>query len=295
MSGISKNLFLNRRYDKTAIDKATVAALAAGAGISALGVKLMPTLSFTPDNEEGMQLAEKIKQRALNQGINVADWQTGATNSMYLPKSTYWMMDHIPGVRSLVKRIGDAGGLEIPKAGPAGDAISSFPSGSTIAHELGHAEGYQHRNGYMLGKLSEMTTSPAYLASGLGSMYLGKKVADAEAEGKKVSLARRILAPAVVGAAGYLPSLGREYFATKRGLDILKEEGASQNYLDSARDDLRTALGTYAGDAVRNMGTSILMSEGARAIQAWRLRRRKEKDAQRQAQQQTQPVNNFFI
>lgn len=49
-----------------------------------------------------------------------------------------------------------------------------------------------------------------------------------------------------------LPELGCEYYATKRGLDILKESGASKEYLEAAKRSLKAARGSYVREALSN-------------------------------------------
>jgi len=307
MSRVSSDLFIKSVYDKTAM-AGSAAALAIATGLSAIPAvgtaiykkAVMNPMLNTEDTEEGKRLYQRLKEKAISQGIGVADnpWDgdvRNATNSAFMPapgpqglEDLEKMASNSPMLKKLVQRYKRAmvGNLVFAKPGTSGDAITSVDRADIFAHELGHAQHFHDREGSSLGNFfhNRNVRRAASLADIAGSAYLGKKVADAEAEGKEVSLARRVLAPAAVGLAAQIPILGSEYLADRRGLELLKRENASDEYMRQAKHNLRGALGAYALGSVANAGSSILTSEMARAIQARRLRKRKEKEAQRQAE-----------
>ncbi len=103
----------------------------------------------------------------------------------------------------------------------------------------------------------------------------GKKAAEKEAAGEKESKLSRHSGWAT-GLAVQSPGLVSEAMASKHGLDLMKKAGASKKLMKASRRNLGAALGTYAGLAVANAGTSEL----ARGI-AYRKKKKKlekEKD-----------------
>lgn len=101
----------------------------------------------------------------------------------------------------------------------------------------------------------------------------GKKAAEKEAAGEKESKLSRHSGWAT-GLAIQSPGLVSEAMASKHGLDLMKKAGASKKLIKASRRNLGAALGTYAGLAVANAGTSEL----ARGIAYKRKKKELEKE-----------------
>lgn len=148
---------------------------------------------------------------------------------------------------------------------PKTDTINSTRAADIFSHEIGHRDHIKGRAG-IVGKFVHkkavhvpgryISKAPIAISGGYGLAH-GMAAGAREAKtGKKESVASRI--------TGYLPtiaSLGMvasEAAASKRGIKLLKEAGASKEYLKKARKNLRTAGGSYRSAVVFGGGVNAL-------------------------------------
>lgn len=131
-----------------------------------------------------------------------------------------------------------------------------------LAHELGHAQydsGVKNRNGGKLGKLAHdsrhfLSTHEKpvkYLRRGVG-FYQGLK-AGRDGEDKE-HLAKTIATSSLLES----PTLVSEAMASRKGLQLLKQAGATKKQLKASRKSLGLAFGTYAvgaaGSVIKDLG-----------------------------------------
>ena len=125
---------------------------------------------------------------------------------------------------------------------------------SALAHELGHAEymGYKGKGGKVgrfLHKISprmdelpnSLGANTAHFINGLHSGYVKEKNKD---KGKKTNIITKyksVAAPLLLS----VPTLATEAMASKKGMKLLREHGASKKYLKEARKHMGSAYNTY--------------------------------------------------
>lgn len=144
-----------------------------------------------------------------------------------------------------------------------------FAGADVLAHELGHSH-YQYRGGvkglpieaaHQLHGLGQFAASPVgtIVGGGLG-FKSGLKKAKLESVGEKESKFNRIqgLTPAIISA----PMLISEAAASRKGLQLLKNAGASKESLAAAKKNLTNAWKTYGGVTL----ASTAVGEGSRGI-----------------------------
>lgn len=196
-----------------------------------------------------------------------------------------------------LKRLASRRGHEVDnithtRIGPAYQNNKIYTSGTKAADVLSHEMGHAHYDKRKIKSVSDAigkVAHKAYLKTGgmlnhvalaptagiIASVRSGKKAAEKEAAGEKESKLSRHSGWAT-GLAVQSPGLVSEAMASKHGLDLMKKAGASKKLMKASRRNLGAALGTYAGLAVANAGTSEL----ARGI-AYRKKKKKlekEKD-----------------
>ena len=151
----------------------------------------------------------------------------------------------------------------------SGNSVVS-PSGNdldpdTLAHELGHGRHFRGESKSGLGKflhkspvmmstkgvsaLSKINSLRSGISSGLGKE--GKF-------GKGTAYGFPILSNASV--------LGREYAASKEGLKILKEEGASKEQIDRYKRRMKADFGTYLSYGISDLAENIALRHSSKAL-----------------------------
>lgn len=196
-----------------------------------------------------------------------------------------------------LKRLASRRGHEVDnithtRIGPAYQNNKIYTSGTKAADVLSHEMGHAHYDKRKIKSVSDAigkVAHKAYLKTGemlnhvalaptagiIAGVRSGKKAAEKEAAGEKESKLSRHSGWAT-GLAVQSPGLVSEAMASKHGLDLMKKASASKKLMKASRRNLGAALGTYAGLAVANAGTSEL----ARGI-AYRKKKKKlekEKD-----------------
>lgn len=146
-----------------------------------------------------------------------------------------------------------------------------FPSSKIdtdiLAHELGHGRHFRGESNSGLGKflhkypvtiatkgvsaLSKVNSLRSGISSGLGKE--GKF-------GKGTAYGFPLLSTASV--------LGKEYAASKEGLNILKEEGASKEQIDRYKRRMKSAFGTYLSYGISDLAENIALRHTSKALAA---------------------------
>lgn len=143
---------------------------------------------------------------------------------------------------------------------------------ATLSHELGHRH-YIAGEGKGIGKLAHKVALPATMlstVSGIGlGIHSGLKSGENESLWNKT---KHIIVPTMLGA----PLLAAEGFASHKGIKLLKEAGASKEQLKSAKKQLGSSLGTYAGHTAANVGLAMLARQAGKGIKAVRNKKRKK-------------------
>jgi hypothetical protein len=145
-------------------------------------------------------------------------------------------------------------------------------SGSILSHEMGH-EYYQNGEGKKKlggilhkGKSSKLLNNTKVKRLGTLSAFVsGMNAAKHEKEGteeEKISKYGYLVLP----GARTITTVGSEAAASHRGLKLLKKHGASKKALKKSRKSLATALGTYIGSSVFDLGTSYLSRSAGKGV-----------------------------
>lgn len=154
--------------------------------------------------------------------------------------------------------------------------------GDSLAHELGH-EHFLRKDAKGIGKLAHKldigSDKHPYLtfASGATSgIAAGINKAHKETKGEKESTLNK-LSPALTSLAVSSPMLVAEAAASKHGMKLIKNAGATRRYQKAARRNLIKAWGTYATVPAIASGMGYATKKIAYDIESDRLRTKKEK------------------
>lgn len=207
-------------------------ALIVGGGLvgnTILGKKVMDNFDRPISEEEG-KVANKLVENAKKRGINVVEHGAGIPGPAYGKGVVY--RNHTKDAGSLAHEIGHAYYDREKKAGKIGK----------VAHKA-----YLKTGGSIGG-----ATIPglAGIASGI---YSGKAKAKREKEGKKEGKISKHSGWAVPVALS-APMLVSEAAASRKGIKLLKQSGASKKVIKDAKKNLSGAFGTYATQVAANAG-----------------------------------------
>ena len=149
---------------------------------------------------------------------------------------------------------------------------------SALAHELGHASHYKNRDGGFIGKAAHKVDgigrgSVPKLAGLTTGIISGIKAEKAKQRGEKESKLNR-LAPIAVPLALSTPLFIAEGAASKKGLKLLKESGASDALIKDAKRRLGAAYSSYLAKA----GKNALSGEFGRVIGKGYVKVKSKKD-----------------
>lgn len=155
--------------------------------------------------------------------------------------------------------------------------------GDHLAHELGH-EHFSGKDAKGIGKLAHKayigSDRHAYLtlASGASSgIAAGINKAHKEAKGEKESTLNK-LSPALTSLAVASPMLVAEAAASKHGMKLIKDAGATRRYQKAARRSLAGAWGSYASVPLVSSGLGYATKNLAYQVESDRLRTKKKKE-----------------
>lgn len=238
---------------------------------------------LTSDNIEGdKKLKERLISDAKKKGTTFID-SPHLRNSAAIGGGRYGrLINDIPKVSDLVKDanadalkgmgLSDKEADNVKKALLKDSVIlgkGRLSGADVLAHELGHAH-YQYRGGlkgfpieaaHQLATPGQMATFQVGKLIGAGVGFKsGLKKAKLESVGEKESKFNKIqgLAPAIIAT----PMLVAEGAASRKGLQLLKNAGASEKALKSAKKNLTDAWKSYGSSVLASTG----ISEGSRGV-----------------------------
>lgn len=256
---------------------------------------------------ENKELTEKLLNKAKSQGIEVID-APGGINSAYYglegaqkyrsrakkiynklksknPKAAEKFKD---SVETIAERSARASGM--PGTGKhLGKDLVALGEGrlsdaDMLAHELGHSalgagkigkgrsKDIVGKGAHKLYNAGKFGISAGTIVGGVTGYKSGLKAAKLEAEGKKEKTWDKVKS-VVIPAAMVSPVLISEAAASRHGIKLLKEAGASKEALKTAKRSLGKAWGSYAA-----MGsTGAITGAGSRAVGKAVGRKRYEK------------------
>lgn len=182
------------------------------------------------NSKDKKEISEKLLQKARKQGIKI-----GKTNEL----SDFY----VPGKDIIALR-------DLKDVDP-----------SALSHELGHAQYMKSgRSKNIIGKAAhskiaqrisrpfiEQPGKAAVMSASIGTIS-GIANAKKKAEGKELNLwdkTRAVALPALLAS----PTLISEAAASRKGIKMLKEAGASKELINQSKKKLRHAFGTYASQA----------------------------------------------
>lgn len=244
-------------------------------------------------SEHERLVKDNLLKKASNQGINVVEMPSEG-NSAYTGTPLAGKMKEMFDIKG---GIFDHYGKDTIIIG--GEKDSLLNSAGVLAHELGHAQyispkdsdrplskGFLAKTSHRLQPISSLATSKAgILASAIHGYQSGVKSGKDKEEGKEESKWNKVRAVAVPGIA-VAPNLIAEASASMKGLKMLKEAGANEDLLRSARGDLGAAYGTYAAASLLPVAAGALgRFVGKRVTKLEnKKKRKKEKEASKENQ-----------
>jgi len=294
---ITKEDFIKKHYKDKEFSKkddediAKSIAIAGAGGIGGLAVnelgkdirdKAVDNL-LTSDNIEGdKKLKERLISDAKKKGTTFVD-SPNLRNSAAIGGGRYGrLINDIPKVSDLVRDananalkgmgLSDKEADNVKKALLKDSVIlgkGRLSGADVLAHELGHAH-YQYRGGlkgfpieaaHQLAGAGQIAALPVGKLIGAGVGFKsGLKKAKLESVGEKESKFNKIqgLAPAIIAT----PLLVSEGAASRKGLQLLKNAGASEKALKSAKKNLTDAWKSYGSSVLASTG----ISEGSRGV-----------------------------
>lgn len=216
------------------------------------------------ETKESKELTKKLLDKAKKQGIKVVE-DPNFNNSAYLgtgfggsirkglsklkkvgrKKGDKSYIDAAEVIENSYKSaLGDKG---FQNLGKDSVLMGKINDASILSHELGHA-GYSKGRGGLLGRSSHNLYGSSAMLGGLGSSVYGynkgKKNARKIANGEKLSTWDKV-GSAAIPLALSAPLLAAEGSASIKGLKMLKESGASKEFMNSSKKNLGKAWGTY--------------------------------------------------
>ena len=234
--------------------KVGIGAAGFGAANSALGQELKKDTSSEGIKREGKILTEKLKKIAEKQGTTVIEKESPEIiRDLYLKENPNATKEEINRVVNRYLKLPSP--YYSPNKVNEHINISKMPGRADVfAHELGHSQHHHGRDGSKLGKLAHKldntTRNPKVSTTALAGSGLvsGIRAGMKKEKDEKVSTLNK-LTPALTGAAVFLPTVGAEIAASRRGYKLLKKSGASNEYLKHHTKNMKAALGTYLTSA----------------------------------------------
>lgn len=232
-----------------------------------LGKKLLNGERISERERE--ELTDKLVKRAEKQGTKIVKDETfgnaAAVEGGSLGRAIKRASDKNPKLKQALENSGPLKHIGTDTV-VLGKGKLSDPE--ILAHELGHTQ-YVHkgRSKDIIGKAAHKTQalskfgtgSVANVAYAAGGFKSGMKSAKNKAEGKKERTWDKVKSVAIPAAVS-APLLITEGAASRKGLKMLKEAGASKEAIKTARKNLGTAYKTYLTRAE----ASMLSGEGGR-------------------------------
>lgn len=289
-----------RKANAAAVGLTVLGSLGTGA-ISSSQLNKMAEKGDMIDPTEATNLTKKIRGKAKDMGVKVVE-DPNFNNSAYagspqgkkLRNTIAYLKKKgknsklAEGSAEILESFGKAaaGGSEELYKHLGKDAIvmGNVNGPAVMAHELGHASHYKGRARKTLGGLLGTGAHKAYGyqgATGIGSQIYawnqGKKAARAEAEGKKTSTWNKV-GSAVVPLALSAPVLVSEAAASRRGLQLLKEAGASKEALKASKGQLGHAFNTYLARSASQSVGGLATRQLGKAHELRKIRKKEEKN-----------------
>lgn len=167
----------------------------------------------------------------------------------------------------------------LPKSGPNGDKEFDVAA-EVVAHEIGHSKFRKTNLGKIIGKFRH-SKIPGFLAPAV-SIGTGIKAALDERKGKYDHSFLNKYGGALTAIATTVPESIDEIAASKKGLDMLKAAGASDEFLKNSKNTLGRAYATYALKealkVARQPLTRYAAKKAAHKFLDWRDRKKAEKE-----------------
>lgn len=242
------------------------ATIGAGIGLNtALGLKLMDHWKKDSTPEEEAQF-EKLKKGVTKSGI-----AKSVSDTAYMQGPAYH-----PGLDDIgMAGIKDPGALghEAGHAYYEKQMVGKI-KGKGAADKIGK---YSHKAYFKMGGSAGTFMGLSPLSGIASGTISGIRAAKKEAKGEKESKLNRHMAwalPVMVAA----PGLVAEGMASRKGIKMLKESGASKKIINKAKKSLAGAWGTYGSLTAANAGVGELSRGMAYKHTKKRLERNKKKE-----------------
>lgn len=234
--------------------------------------KLDKSDSLIKSLKESPKINEKLKQKAKDWGIKVSEngynGYNPAVDEILIEKASRnpAAVAHELGHAAMSKKgrskdiIGKAAHLKIADGGRE---LAMLSKGAEIEGKERLSKGLKH------------ATNATFFLLGAEK---GKSAADKEENGDKrgarKSISRGIIESALITA----PMLIQEGAASRKGLKLLKESGASKELIKESKRNMKHAFGTYAGLATKPTLITAGGTGVGYGVEKLRLKKNKDKD-----------------
>lgn len=169
----------------------------------------------------------------------------------------------------------------IRKADPNKPAIicdPNFNEAGTISHEVGHTEYFDESENGRSKIIKVFHKMPHPLADGGWMLVFGglagvlQEVAAQDGGAKGVKWTKRIKNGLLIcSSIDAMTVVACELAASKRGVDILRKLGASEEEIKKIKRNLALAAGTYVTGGLSTVGLGILAAKAGRKYMKWRM------------------------
>lgn len=194
------------------------------------------------------KINERLKQKAKDWKVNILEGNDfgydSSSDSMMLDKSNRYRknpaaLSHELGHAAMSKRgrskdiIGKAAHLKIADGGRG---LAMLSNGAEIEGKERLSKGLKHA-----------TNATFFLLGAEKGKSAAEKEESGDKKGARKSISRGVIESALVTA----PMLIQEGAASRKGLKLLKESGASKELIKESKRNMKHAFGTYAGLATK--------------------------------------------
>lgn len=285
---VKRDKFFSEEEDKKKDNKKDLKSVGVGLGVGVGAWKGLKKLNKSHGkyvmfedkklSKENEKLLEKLEKVGEEQGTAV---YTGTRETMR--SGGFYNKGKLRGPYSYLDKEGC-------KPGKAGDLIVTSENADVLAHELGHSKyskkGRAKGVGGAVGRIAHKTDRlgrsymgrPGLVNGFLTGMAAGSIEEARKNRGKKENKIIRHSSWGIPVAAA-IPTLVAEGMASRKGLKILKQSGASKEYLKKSRKNLARAWGTYATSTAASAGSGeVGRVAGKRLIKGVHKLEQKEED-----------------
>lgn len=208
--------------------------------------------AYAPKNKE---LEETLKRDKRKIEKEIKKYEAEIKKKIKDPKEREKALNDLNVTKNCLK-LGGKGGYIVDKDLHRGDIIS---------HERGHEYYLDGEGKKKIGGILHKADKSALLNTGLDKIAAFASGLNASIEDEKEGALSKYGYLAFPGIRT-ISKVGSEAAASIKGYKLLKKSGASKEALKESKKNLKAALGTYIGNSITDVGSSILMRQAGKVL-----------------------------